>query len=122
MRKVFSVAAVLAIGVVVVAASSVSQAQPFYGPGMMSGYRTGWGCFGSSGYWGNPDNLNLSTDEFRIVLSERSATARIRRSGTAHLRSTQTRGFWNHHRNRCQADLEIENWCRFSQLSNPRCL
>jgi putative membrane protein len=68
MRKVFSVAVVLAIGVVVIAASSASQAQPFYGSGMMRGYGTGGGCFGRSGYWGNSGNLNLSTDDVKNCL------------------------------------------------------
>ncbi len=68
MRKFFSVTAVLAVGVIMVAVGSASQAQPFYGPGMMSGYGTSWRCFGNSGNWGTQGDLNLSTDEVKNCL------------------------------------------------------
>lgn len=74
----------------------------------------------SSQRWRRDSNQMASEEPGAIQDRLLDPGARIRRSGTAHLRSTQTGGFWNHHRNRCQADLEIENWCRFSQLSNPR--
>ena len=57
MRK-FLLFAAVAIGVAVTAVNSPSQAQPYYGPGMMGDY----GC------WGNPGNLNLSTDDVKNCL------------------------------------------------------
>jgi putative membrane protein len=69
MRKVFLLAAALMIGVAVTVRSP-SQAQPFYGPGMMRGFEPGWVCFGVRryGYWGNQSDLNLSADDVKNCL------------------------------------------------------
>lgn len=55
--------AALAIGLAV-AANSPSQAQPYYGPGILGGY----GMMGGYGCWGNQDNLNLSADDVKNCL------------------------------------------------------